>query len=84
MTIQKTVRAYPDAFDIDVPPIFVVSFLADARGRAITKETMANAFYVKTELFNREDEAWARWTALNDEDRAAFTSCQDMHGESIV
>jgi hypothetical protein len=81
MTIPTFVTAHPDPVRVELE-IFVVAYLSDASGNAITQETQNNATYIKTELFNCGDEAWSLWDRLRD--TAMWISCHDIRGESIV
>lgn len=83
MTIQRTFTHHAAPVEIRLPRLFVVAFLADANGDAVTEATKANAAYIRTEMYDCEDAAFARWDVLT-AFAALFVSCQDDSGESIV
>lgn len=83
MAYPTYINHHVETIRVEIPEIFVVSFLANANGEAVTGDTMANAIFIKTELYDDADEAWSRWDALC-EANAAFASCQNQRGESIV
>lgn len=82
MSIQTTLQIHVSPVEVRVR-YYVVSWLANANGFPVTKDQMANAFYIKTEMHETADDALAHWDEICEAD-PAFCSCQDWTGESIV
>lgn len=81
--INRSLTVYPDPIAVELPRLYVVSWLANANGEAVTAETVDQAIFIKTEMFDCDDAAWSKWSDLTDS-AALYASCQNEHGESIV